>query len=369
MFRKKQPRLLTDTQFLLNTLTDGVVIVDPAGKIIATNKAAATMLDSSQQELLGQHCLAPFGALNEDGKPITKSNAALYDAIVNGEKTLNATRQFTTGAEKNFWASIAVTPYTSEKKRHGAIIVFRDITVQKQQEEYQTDFAHVASHQLRSPISNLRWAIEAFIEDNEATLSADQKEQLNSVEHILKDVNRLVNELLHVSKLHNKEVEPGDAKTDALDILQRVYRDLEHYASASNVTLEPPKKRGFKTKSLPLRVNQTHLRTMMQNLVENAIRYSFPKSSVSVTLTKEADHVTIACTNIGIGIEPADKQYIFSKFYRAKNAVEKQGDGTGLGLYVTHHLAELYKGTLTFESDPGNETTFYLTLPLYGKKK
>ncbi len=95
-------------------------------------------------------------------------------------------------------------------------------------------------------------------------------------------------------------------------------------------------------------------------MIENAIRYSYPNTNINIDIKIEKDNIVFSCGNTGIGI-PKDKQkFIFAKFFRAKNAVDKHGDGTGLGLYITHEMVKLNKGEIWFESKPEKTTTFYV---------
>lgn len=360
-------KILQNPQFLIDSLADGVFVVDPKGIIIAANKAGVQMLGYKKNDVIGKPCLKPFGALDDKGHPITKNNAALYDAILNDEETVNATRQFSRTNGEKFWASISVTPYNDTKKRHGAVIVFRDISEEKQMQEYQTEFARVASHQLRSPISNLRWAAEGLLDPSFGKLTATQKETIHMITGIIKDLNRLVNDLLHVSKLEDKSLKRGRACTSVTGVINTVFSDLSHYATASNVLLDQKFAEG--SEKICADMSETHLRTIIQNLVENGIRYAYPGTTVHVRVKKRGKQLQLDVTNTGIGIKKKDHQYIFSKFYRSRDAIQKQGDGTGLGLYVTQKLVKMYGGSINFTSTPGKDTTFTVLLKTYGKKK
>ena len=150
-------------------------------------------------------------------------------------------------------------------------------------------------------------------------------------------------------------------------MVNTVFADLEHYSIANNVTLNAT----FHDDAEKLCVNmtQTHVRTIVQNIVENAIRYSFPGSTVEVSILPKGKFIQFDCTNSGMGIKKKDQQYIFSKFYRSRDAIQKQGDGTGLGLYVIYQLVKLYDGSIDFTSVPNKETTFTVLLKAYDGKK
>lgn len=340
---------------LLDSVGDGILIVDARGIIEATNTAATELLQQSETKLIGAHILSPLGATDEHGHIITKKNAALLSSIRHGKKVTNAIRQFTKHTGEKFWASITTTPILKENKVVGGIIIFRDITKQKLDEEHETEFAHVASHQLRTPLGNIQWAIEYFLSGSIGKLNKKQTDYLQTIYQQLKDMNRLVNDLLSISRIQNNKVKPLTQSIDVKKVIKKVIDDVDFYARASNVAINITDK----AKTPKVKADLQQFRTVMQNLLENAIRYSFPHTTIHITITKEKKQITIGVTNSGIGIGPKDKEYIFAKFFRTKEAIDKIGDGTGLGLYITKSLTELNKGTIWFESEVNKTTTFY----------
>jgi signal transduction histidine kinase len=113
-----------------------------------------------------------------------------------------------------------------------------------------------------------------------------------------------------------------------------------------------------------VRVDTERIRWVLRNLIENALRYSEEGQTVTVSLTQTGDYLQVAVTDRGIGIPPKDKDHIFDKFYRAKNAVEKRNEGSGLGLYIARNIINYHNGKIWFESEMGEGTTFYFTIPV-----
>ncbi|MFH1292017.1 MAG: PAS domain-containing sensor histidine kinase [bacterium] len=355
--------LSNNVGMFMNTIGDGVFIVEPDGTIIKTNEAACTMLGyENKKQVMGQSILLLLGATDEKGNPINKRNAALYKSIRLGKK-INATRQFTKNDGTRIWTSITTTPVTkNNEKVTGAIVVIRDITEQKQEEEYRTDFAHIASHDLRAPLGNVLWATEYILSEKPGQLNKKQKEYLGDTYKTLKDMNRLVNDLLGVSRLHNHKIKPRLGKVMLENIIKKVIADTNYYAKAQN--LEIKVETDSKCKHYIL-ADSSHIKTIIQNLVENALRYAFTKTEILINIKKEKNHVVCSCSNKGIGIPKNKQKFIFAKFFRAKNAVDKQGDGTGLGLYLTQGLVKLNKGQIWFESELNQQTSFYLKFKKY----
>jgi signal transduction histidine kinase len=113
-----------------------------------------------------------------------------------------------------------------------------------------------------------------------------------------------------------------------------------------------------------VRIDTERIRWVLRNLIENALRYSEEGQTVSVCLTQQGDYLQVAVQDCGIGIPPEDKDHIFDKFYRAKNAVDKRNEGSGLGLYIARNIINYHNGKIWFESELGEGTTFFFTIPV-----
>lgn len=348
-----------DIQPFMDTIGDGIFIVDTKGTITKSNKAACEMLEfNSKKEVEGQPALRLLGPTDEMGVPINKKNAALFKSIRQGKKVNNAMRQFSKSDGSHIWVTITTTPIMKKTGGiKGAIIVIRDITEEKQRQEYQTDFAHIASHDLRTPLGNLLWVIEYIKSEKPGKLNTQQREYINDTYRTLKEMNRIVNDLLSVSRLQNKKIKRQTKRIALEPIIKKVMADSEFYSQAQNVKIKlltEGKRQHY------LKADYNHIRTIIQNIIENAIRYSFTNAEILINVKRQDDHILFSCTDCGIGI-PKDKQrFIFAKFFRAKNAVEKLGDGTGLGLYITYEMVKLNKGKIWFVSEPKKQTTFYV---------
>lgn len=357
MIKKKSRNLIKNLQLFLDSIGDGVFIVDKKGNITQTNIAAAEILGLSQNSFQGKFFLEPLGAVDEKGNLVNKKNAALWQSLKRGKKTVNALRQFTTQKNDHIWVSITTTPVLSGGKIGGAIIVFRDITKQKQDEEYHTDFVNVASHNLRSPMANVLWAIEYLVSGEIGSMDKKQKTYIEDIYTKLKEMNSMVNDLLSISRMQNEKIKPELKKNSITETINKVLADLEHYARSQNVTIEVENecdKNDFVSADLG------HLRSIIQNLVENAIRYSFPRTTIKLKTENKGKKLLFSCTNEGIGIPKEKQKFIFAKFFRSKNAVSKQASGTGLGLYITKEMVTTNNGRVWFESEPNEETVFYV---------
>lgn len=359
MFFHRVSNINQSQQKLIDSIGDGIFVTDEKGNIVSANIASEGLLGRSKAEMIGQNAVTMLGALDADGHKINKITAALAQAIRRGKKTTNATRQFARKDGVVFWSTITVTPLDPNKKNHGAIVIFRDVTSEKRETEYHTDFARVASHQLRTPLSNVVWSMEYLLSEDLGKLQKKQKEFLKDAYKTLKEMNTLVNDLLSLARLQSSKIKTKKALTSVPETVNQIVGNLSYYAKALNVQfdIQIPKRGKY-----DVIVAKEHLQTILQNLIENAVRYAKPKSAIVVRIVSRDGRIIISVQNQGIGIPKDQQKYIFAKFFRAKNAIEHKGDGTGLGLYITHGLVSLYKGEIWFESVPKKTTTFFVKL-------
>jgi len=417
-----------DVQTFMNAIGDGILIVDKSGVITKTNKAAWEMLGyKNAKQIEGKGALDLLKAVNNLGKLVTKKNAALFQSIKEGKKINNVIRQFLRADKKRFWSSITTTPIKNKAGTiKGAVIVIRDITEEKQAEEYRINFADIASHSLRTPLGNVLWANEYILSEKPGRLNKIQKEYLGESYKTLKSMNTMVNDLLSVSRLPDRRSKPALKKVRLEDSVDRVIESYDTYAKAQNLKIVFEKKKNKshfikadskylndllsvsrlpdrrskpalkkvrledsvdrviesydtyakaqnlkivfekkKNKSHFIKADPKYLFIIIQNLIENAVRYAFDKTDVVIKIKKDGKHIVFSCTNKGMGI-PKDKQkFIFAKFFRAENAMKKQGNGTGLGLYITYEMIRLNGGKIWFESTENKETTFFIQFNAY----
>lgn len=347
-----------EVRHFMDSIGDGILVVNKSGTVLSCNKAICQILgQKSKKDLIGRPTLPLLCPTDATGTPITKKNAALFKSINKGKKIVNAIRQFIKKDGSRLWSAITTTPIKDKNGEvEGAIIIIRDITEEKQQEEYRADFAHIASHNLRSPLGNVMWATEYLISGKPGSLNEQQKNYLNDCYKTLKEMNRLVNDLLSISNIPYKKIKPVFKKNLLEDVFAKVLNDLQYYARSHNVKIKliAEEQKHF------IKADENHVRTILQNIIENAIRYSSPHTVIKVEFKKEKKYIIFSCTNQGIGIPENKKKFIFAKFFRASNAVNKEGQGTGLGLYIVKELINLNKGKIWFESEENKTTTFYI---------
>jgi signal transduction histidine kinase len=223
----------------------------------------------------------------------------------------------------------------------------------------KSDFISTAAHQLRTPLTGIRWALEALEKEN---LPEDQKALVSSAVEKSHDLVAIVGTLLDISSIESGKYKYTYEPTDITALLEGVAKDFEPLAEKGSVTLYYSKSE----QPIPaVRADRERIKWVLNNLVENAIRYTPAHGSVQISVEAVSTEVIIKVRDTGIGILPEDRDNIFERFYRAGNAIAKENQGNGLGLYIARTIATDHGGDLNFEENKeGPGTTFSLSLPM-----
>lgn len=222
----------------------------------------------------------------------------------------------------------------------------------------KSDFIATAAHQFRTPLTGIRWALEALLKE---PVSDTQKALLQSAMDKSQDLVGIVGTLLDISSIESGKHKYQFAPTDLVALAAEVAGGFNELATRAQVSLYV-----VPTESaLPnVRADAERIKWILTNLIENAIRYTPAQGSVRVSCDAGADRVYLRVRDTGIGIQPQDRANIFERFYRGKNAIEKETQGNGLGLYIARTIATDHGGDLRFQAnEDGPGTTFVLSLP------
>ena len=224
----------------------------------------------------------------------------------------------------------------------------------------KSEFVKIVSHQLRSPITNLSWGIDALMSGELGSIREGQVEYLRILKENSGRMKELVEDLLNVLRIEEGSLHFGKEKISLEEIIKNLILKFQPFAKASNVKIK------FKsTPSLPEVFTDLHqIKNVMENLLDNAIRYIKGKGEIEIYLRKKENEIFFEIKDNGVGIPKEDQKYIFQKFFRAKNIKRSEIKGSGLGLFITKSIIERLGGKIWFESKENKGTTFWFTLPI-----
>lgn len=231
----------------------------------------------------------------------------------------------------------------------------------KKQNAHKSESISISAHQLRTSLSAIKWILKMFLDEDFGALTPEQsgfmKKAFDSNERMLV----LVNEMLSLNHSEETALTYTFLPHDLVTLTDSVIFDFtgESYKKGVEIVFLKPE-----NPLPPMAFDEEKIRVVIQNLIENGIKYSNHGDRVIISVNTHDNVVELSVKDTGIGIPEAEQPAIFNKFFRADNAKAKDTIGSGLGLYTTKQIVEKHGGTMRFESKEHGGTTFFVTLPL-----
>lgn len=246
------------------------------------------------------------------------------------------------------------------------MLIQRDLELTRANEKLQqldkmkSEFVSLATHQLRTPLSGVRWSLSMLINGEMGELTPDQKLYVMKTYESNNRMITLINDMLQADRVESGTLKFRFTPTNLVYLFDNILAELREIANKKNITLTL-----IADDTLPLlTIDPENMRIVLQNLIDNAIKYSHKDGEVKITIVKKDPVVEITFQDKGIGIPKEHQDKIFKRFFRASNAVHSETDGSGLGLYIVESIIQMHHGTIRFESKENEGTTFYVTLPI-----
>lgn len=224
----------------------------------------------------------------------------------------------------------------------------------------KSEFVSVVSHQLRSPLSNLKWVVDLLISGKIESVSEKQSVYLQILRENSRRMEGLVSDLLIVSRIEADNLPFKIEKASLVELIKSLISRIESFVKASNIEIEL-----IIEENLPeFFFDYQKIEQAVNNILDNAIRYIKGNGKIEVILKKEANKLCLEIKDNGVGIPKEDQKYIFQKFFRASNASKIQAQGSGLGLYIAKSIIEKSGGKIYFVSRENEGSVFTINLPI-----
>lgn len=343
---------------ILTSIGDAVIACDKDGRIMLFNPAAEDLSGFSAKEVSGRHYGEVLKFVREGDEKTAKDSIA--DAIATGRrsKMTNHILLITKSGRERPVADSAAPLKGSKGEVIGCVLVFHDITKEREIDRAKTEFVSLASHQLRTPSAAISWYAEMLLDKDVGELNKKQKEYIEQIYYDNKNMIELINTLLSVSRIDLGTFAIEPAWVYLPNLADDVLRDLQVRIDQKGLKIEKDyEKEGSTVKSDP-----KLLRVIIQNLIGNAVDYT-PKGIISIRIKGTDYGARFEIQDSGCGIPESVQSKIYTKFFRADNARSIKPDGTGLGLYITKSVMGALGGTISFKSKEGEGTTFSVEIP------
>lgn len=346
------------TSAIVSSLGDGLIMYNPEGEIDFLNPKAEEMLWISRNDVLGK-------LLDDKYFFSTSLLKNFYDISM---LKLNdwETKEYTVEGPKKIILRVTnITLKGPRKNNLGYMRVLHDITREREVEAIKSEFVSLASHQLRTPLSAVKWSLNMLFEGSYGNLTSGQKEIVWKISGSNERMIQLVNDLLDVSRIEGGRFGYNFISGSFEDIVNKVV------GSFSSQIEEKKLQFSFENSQTALpkvSIDGEKLEMAIQNLIDNAIKYTPNGGKIKVYFEKiSPDYLAVFVEDTGIGIPKNQHHRIFSKFFRADNAIKFQTDGSGLGLYIAQNIVTSHKGKINFKSEENKGSVFYFSLPINPK--
>lgn len=347
--RKIAEREKNKTSAIVANLSDGLLVFNKDGKILLINPKAEKLLGIESKKIIGK-TISVFRESPKTG-PLSK---------VLGEGAERVFRkEFNFGKDLTLEVSTETLKIGDEKL--GTMIILHDITREKTIEKMKTEFVSLAAHQLRTPLSAIKWTIQMLLDGDLGEITAEQREFIKKTYQSNERMIGLINDLLDVTRIEEGRYLYRPILSDLESIVRFVVNSHEDELKLGNLKLEFKKP---KNKLPRVMIDVEKMRMVVQNLLENAIRYTPSGGKITISLADKKTEVEFKIKDTGVGIPKDQQKRVFTKFFRGANVIRMETEGSGLGVFISKNIVEAHGGKMWFESEEGKGTAFYFTLPV-----
>ncbi len=337
------------TLAIFDNFPEGLLFLDKENRISSANPDIKDLFGLDPEKIigkrideLGKSSLAPFiDILKESPKGIYRKELKLKENLI---------------------LEISAIPVMKVEEKIGTLIILRDVTREKIIERLKTEFVSIVAHQLRTPLSAVKWTLKMILDGDLGEVSKEQREFLNKTYISNERMIRLINDLLNITRIEEGRFLYNVQKQSIIEVAERVIASSREEAQRRGIRFEFKKPR----KKIPeVKIDSEKISLVFQNLLDNAIHYTKTGGHVKVSIDylKDEEKIIISVKDTGIGILKDQQKRVFSRFFRGANAIKTETEGTGLGLFIAKNIVEAHNGKIWFESRKNKGSTFHFSLP------
>ena len=347
--KKRAEEEKNKTESIIFNLVDGLLVFDKLNRLSLINPQAEEFLGVKFDEIRQKPMfeLGQFPNFKQLVSVFTREDRDFFRKEIE--------------IKENLILEVSAVQLTREKEKIGTLTILHDITREKIIERMKTEFVSVSAHQLRTPLSAIKWTLRMLLDEDLGPITREQRNFIEKTYQSNERMISLINDLLNVSRMEEGRYLFKPILTDMASVIQFVvnsYRDEFAKKGVKFEVITPERK-------LPqLLIDAEKMKLAVQNLVDNSLHYTEKGGKVTIALDGSKGGIQFSIKDTGVGIPKDQWDRIFTKFFRGANVVRLSTEGTGLGLFITKNIIEAHKGKIWFESGNGEGTTFYFTIPV-----
>jgi len=337
------------TLAIITNFTDGLLFFDTNNRLSLVNSQAKKFLKVNKEKILKKPILEleKFGNFKSLIKILTEEDKDIFRIEFSPRKGLAL--------------ELSRVSISGEEEKIGELVILHDISRDKLIERMKTEFVSLAAHQLRTPLSAIKWTLKMLLDGDLGKVTKEQKEFIEKTYNSNERMIDLINSLLNVTRIEEGRYLYKPTLTSLENIVQFVINSCENQLERKNIKLNYKKP----DKKLPqVKVDIEKIRLAIQNLFDNAIRYTPKGGQVTVSLKHDKKEIEFSIADTGVGVPEDQQSRVFSKFFRGANVIRLDTEGSGLGLFITKNIIEAHGGRIWFDSKEGKGTTFYIAFPI-----
>lgn len=344
-------------QLAVENASDQIVITDRDARIIYANQVIESNTGYSREEVIGRNPGELWGG--QMGKQFYHK----MWKVINEKKIWEGELTNKRKNGETYIAALSIAPITDDLGEVRFFVgIERDITLEKEVDRMKTEFISVASHQLRTPLSAIKWFTEMLISEDAGKLTAEQRKFLEQVYASNERMIELVNSLLNVSRIEQGRITIEPTPTDLPKLVEEILIELKPKIDVKRLRVA----QSSHSRLPKILVDSKLIRQVYANLLSNSVKYTRDGGEITILISKKGDEILSQIHDDGYGIPKDQQERVFTKFFRGDNILKVSAEGTGLGLYIVKSVVESSGGKIWFTSEEGKGTTFWFTLPIKG---
>lgn len=356
---EKEARLVVrhkDSMAVITSLSDGLVVVDASNRVLYFNPKASEYLGVDPDKVRGRQVT--------DEMTTTAGGRNLFRVLFYGDEKGRKGLKNEVMIEEPEQRILQVTTTPVRDARDclvGFMNVLHDVTEDRVLDHIKSEFITILSHQLRTPLSGMRWALDIIKKERKAELSDEMMKLIDEVARKNDQMVTIVEGLILASEIQRGELSYRVSEARAEELIDELLEEMKSDFVEKGLTLV------WKMPAEPLpsvSIDKVKMKLAFQNVIKNAVKYTPHGGSVMVTCWEENERIKIAVADTGIGIPREQQRRLFTKFFWAKNVIMHQHEGSGLGLYITKSITDRHGGDISVKSEVGKGSIFTFTLPI-----